>query len=128
MLHFQQQIHPQLSNCDQDNPFPGKLKMLNEKKTKKYIGSLVFLQETKNEARIQCHHHLQPPPLLSISIIHLIPAEKTLVTEKARDVIITAMENASWSQTKLATHIKKAFDNSFGAAWHVGFLQAQEVM
>ena len=32
------------------------------------------------------------------------------------------MENASWSQTKLATHIKKAFDNNFGAAWHVCFI------
>ena len=59
------------------------------------------------------------PRLLIICITDLILAEKTLVIEKARDVIITAMENASWSQTKLATHIKKAFDNNFGAAWHV---------
>ena len=48
-----------------------------------------------------------------------IHIQMIVIVAQARDVIITAMENASWSQTKLATHIKKAFDNSFGAAWHV---------
>ena len=37
----------------------------------------------------------------------------------AKDIIVTAMENASWGLTKLATHIKITLDQTYGAAWHV---------